>query len=103
MSGSLRHPAMPPGVVTAICVAKDRMFFNSRPAVVGCVPLCHGHPVASDVTNPDQHQASEVRRRALVDQIVGLEMRISDGRNELHVTKRLADTCIELEGLQGGH
>jgi hypothetical protein len=44
-----------------------------------------------------------VRRRALVDQIDGLEKRISDGRNELHVTKRLADTRIELEGLQGSH
>jgi hypothetical protein len=53
--------------------------------------------------NPDQHRASEVRRRALVDQIDGLEQRISDGRNELHVTKRLSDTRIELAELQGSH
>jgi hypothetical protein len=46
--------------------------------------------------NPDQHRASEVRRRALDDQIDGLEQRIAAGRDEPHVTQRLADTRAEL-------
>ena len=49
--------------------------------------------------NPDQHLASEVRRRALVDQIDGLEKRIADGRDEQHVTERLVHTRAELANL----
>ncbi len=49
--------------------------------------------------NPDSDMAVEVRRRALVDQIDDLEKRIADGRDGPHVTKRPADTRIELGAL----
>jgi len=50
--------------------------------------------------NPDQHRAFEVRHRALLDQIDGLERRIVDGLDEAHITERLADTRFELAHLE---
>jgi hypothetical protein len=50
--------------------------------------------------NPDSDRAVETRRRALVDQIDGLEKLIAGGRNEPHIIERLADTRSELATLE---
>jgi hypothetical protein len=67
-----------------------------------CVPRCHRRPVASVTMNRDQHRATEVRRRALVDQIDGLER--AGRRDESHVTHRPPDTSTESTDLEAvGH
>jgi hypothetical protein len=53
--------------------------------------------------NAGSDRAVETRRPTLVDQIDGLEQRIADGRDEPHLTERLADTRAELSRLQGSH
>ena len=49
--------------------------------------------------NPNRHQAFELRRRTLADQVSGLEARVAGGDDRRHVADRLADTQAELEGL----
>ena len=46
--------------------------------------------------NPNQNRAVDVRRRALVDQVDGLERLIADGRDEPHISDRLLHTRAEL-------
>jgi hypothetical protein len=50
--------------------------------------------------NPSRHRAVDVRRRALGDQIAGLEAQIAGGDNREHVAERLGDTRIELASLE---
>jgi hypothetical protein len=50
--------------------------------------------------NPDRDRAVEMRCRALVDQIDGLEKLIACGRDETHIVERLADTRSELVRLE---
>lgn len=49
--------------------------------------------------NPNQDRAVAVRRRALADQVDGLEQLIAAGRDEPHQTQRLADTRAEIAEL----
>ena len=49
--------------------------------------------------NPNRHRASDLRRRAIVDQIAGLEHMIADGTAGEHHRLRLADTRTERAGL----
>jgi aryl carrier-like protein len=59
--------------------------------------------------NPNRDRAVDVRRRALADQIDGLERLIAAGLDEAHVVERLGHTRIELAELgatptlQGSH
>ncbi len=50
--------------------------------------------------NPNRDGAVETRRKALVDQIDGLEQRSADGRDEPHVRRRLADSKAEFAVLE---
>ena len=66
----------------------------------GCRPrvrhsLCLTLRVASDTMNPNRHRATELRRRAIEDQIAGLERLVAAGQSEPHQTQRLADTRAE--------
>jgi hypothetical protein len=61
----------------------------------------HSRRVRSGCMNPDSDRAVEMRRRALADQVDGLEKLISAGRNESHIIERLADTRSELATLEG--
>ncbi len=49
--------------------------------------------------NPNRHRAVDLRRRALTDQIAGLEAQIASGDDRVHVAERLADTGAELAAL----
>jgi len=51
--------------------------------------------------NLDSDRAVETCSRALVEQIDGLEKLIACGRDEPHITERLADTRSELATLEG--
>ena len=62
-------------------------------------PSCHRLRVASDAMNPNRDRTVETRRRALKEQVEGLERWIAEGRDEVHVTQRLADTRTELQHL----
>ena len=66
----------------------------------GCAPSCHSRPVASDAMNPNRDRAIDIRRRALADQVDGLEQLIAAGRDEPHIAQRLLDTRAELERLE---
>ena len=49
--------------------------------------------------NPNRHRAADLHRRALTDQIAGLEVQIRGGDDREHVAERLADTRVEMEQL----
>jgi hypothetical protein len=51
--------------------------------------------------NPNRHRAVDLRRRALTDQIAGLESQIAGGDDRRHVADRLLHTRAELDCL--GH
>ena len=65
-----------------------------------------GRPFVSHATgnvhvmNPNRERAVDVRRRALVDQVDGLEQLIAAGHSEPRQTQRLADTRAELVKLE---
>ena len=50
--------------------------------------------------NPNRHHAVEMRRRAITDQIEGLEREVAAGRAETHHTDRLEHTRAELAQLE---
>jgi hypothetical protein len=66
----------------------------------GGVPSCHEPRVAPDVMNPNRDRAVDVRRRALADQIDGLEQLVAAGRDEAHISDRLLHTRAELNVLE---
>ncbi len=49
--------------------------------------------------NPNRHRAVELRRRALTDQIAGLEAQVAAGDDRVHVADRLVHTRAELVSL----
>ena len=51
--------------------------------------------------NPNRHRAADLRRRAIEDQIQGLERLIDAGEAGEHHRRRLADTRVELASLEG--
>jgi len=50
--------------------------------------------------NPNRDHAVDVRRRALVDQVDGLEQLIAAGQDAAHIAQRPADTRAELERIE---
>ena len=50
--------------------------------------------------NPNRHRAVEIRRRAITDQIEGLEREVAAGRAETHHADRLEHTRAELAQLE---
>jgi len=50
--------------------------------------------------NPNRHRAVEIRRRAITDQIEGLERVVAAGRAETHHNDRLEHTRAELAQLE---
>ena len=47
--------------------------------------------------NPNRHRAVEIRRRAIIDQIEGLERMVADGPHQVHLARRLEHTLAELD------
>ncbi len=50
--------------------------------------------------NPNQDRAVDIRRRALADQVDGLEQRISGGRDDRDLARLLKHTRSEIADLE---